>query len=49
MTTPSLPYNLLKLSLQMYQCPPRELDTDAYETVQNRAKEECYLQKKNNE
>lgn len=46
MTTPSLPYNRLKFSLQMYQCPPHELDTDTYEAVQNRAKEECSLQKK---
>jgi len=46
MITPSLSYNILKFSLQMYRCSAHELDPDAYETVHNRAQEECGLQKK---
>ena len=42
----SLSYNILKFSLQMFQCSPHELNPENYETVNARAKEEYRLQKK---
>lgn len=46
MLQPSLPYNQLKFSLQMFQCPPALLDRSQEEVVQSRAAEECALQAK---
>lgn len=46
MLQPSLPYNMLKFSLQMFHHPPAELKRSELAVIQKRAKEECVLQKK---
>lgn len=46
MLQPSLPYNILKFSLQMFRCAPRDLEKNDYEAVRSRAVEECALQVK---
>ncbi len=46
MRQPSLPYNLLKFSLQIYGRKPGELEPDEYDVAQSQAKEECALQSK---
>ncbi|MBU1232484.1 MAG: nitrogen fixation protein NifM [Proteobacteria bacterium] len=46
MLQPSLPYNLLKFSLQMFRRTPGELTSHEQAAVQSRAEEECIMQKK---
>ncbi len=46
MLQPSLSYNLLKFSLQMWRLPPGELEGPQYEAVHSRAEAECLLQEK---
>lgn len=46
MFKPSLPYNLLKFSLQMFHRVPHDLESQEYDTVQQKAEAECILQTK---
>ncbi|MBM9518217.1 nitrogen fixation protein NifM [Desulforhopalus vacuolatus] len=46
MLQPSLPYNQLKFSLQMFHRPLNELEKSEYEAVKTRAEAECTLERK---
>lgn len=46
MLQPSLSYNLLKFSLQMFRHPPAVLQPSDYAAIQNLAETECVLQEK---
>lgn len=46
MLQPSLPYNQLKFSLQMFHHPLNELEKSEYEAVKTRAEAECTLERK---